>query len=366
MPLKTVCIFALILPLLYASVSLADDKAEPGARRFLPLPPQALTLCGEPVPLHDPFIAEQLDIEFNLLVHDQAQMVMCLKRAGRYFPYISQQLKAAGLPDDLKFLAVAESYLRPYVRSPAKALGIWQFMPATGARFKLAINDAIDERMNPERSTQAAIAYFKYLHKMFGNWGLAMAAYNCGEGKIQAELKEQGAKSYYDLYLPRETMRYVFRVMALKIILSSPETYGYYLPPEHIYKPHNGDRVAINLEKALPLRELALYCKIGVRQLRELNPEFNSNTLPKGVYQILVPRGQGKNVLAQLKPGDAPASAKPESGGNAGKTVWRVKTGETLSALSRQFGVSVQAIKRANNLVSDIIRPGQNLIIPSE
>ncbi len=355
-----------------ATPSRAPEAVKPANMRYLPRPPKTLVLCGERVPLEDPFIYEQLDREFNTMVHDQAQMVMCLKRAGRYFPYISRALKEAGLPDDLKYLAVTESYLLPYVQSRAGATGLWQFMQATGRGYNLKMNDVVDERLNPEIATRAAIDYFKYLYRMFKNWALVMAAYNCGEGRIASELKEQGASSYYELYLPRETMRYVFRIMAAKIILSDPEAYGYYLPAEQIYTPMQGDEIIFNLERATTLRELAEYSKSSVRLLRELNPELVTNTLPKGSYQLLVPKGQGANVLRQLKQEQAESAPQPHQPPQISQapqapqvaTTWVVKQGDTLTSLAKRFGVSVQALKEANQLKDNTLKVGQKIVIP--
>lgn len=380
---KIICLLIIALWLVLAPQAQAQEPREPmrdsvpahqpptagvqsgsaAHMRFLPQAPRTLTLCGEKVPLDDPFIYEQLDREFNSLVHDQGQIVMCLKRAGRYFPYISRELKAAGLPDDLKYLAVTESFLLHYVRSGAGALGLWQFMPATGKRFNLEINSTLDERLNPEKTTHAAIAYFNHLHRMFKNWALVMAAYNCGEGKVSSELKEQGAKSYYELYLARETMRYVYRIMALKIIMSNPEAYGYYLPAEQIYQPIQGDRITITLDGPTPLRDIAAYSKTSVRYLRELNPELLTNTLPKGSYQLVIVKGQGANVLRQIKQAQANSASRPRQASQAARE-WVVKPGDTLTNVAKRFGVSVQTIKDANNLASNNIRIGQKLIIP--
>ncbi|MDR1396556.1 MAG: transglycosylase SLT domain-containing protein [Desulfarculales bacterium] len=349
------------------------DASLPSPRFFLPHPPESLSLCDEKVPLSDPFIAEQLDREFTMLVHDQAQIVMCLKRAGRYFPYISSQLQAAGLPDDLKYLAVTESFLLHYVRSKAGALGLWQFMPATGRQFKLAVNDFIDERLNPEKSTQAAIAYFKYLYGLFKNWPLVMAAYNAGQGTVLAQMKEQGADNYYDLYLPRETMRYVYRVMAIKIILSDPEAYGYHLPQERIYRPYEGEEVKFTLSRELALRDLAAYSQSSVRFIRELNPQLLVNRLPKGAYQLLVPQGQAANVRRRLEkeqisssPAAAAAAGNPAPAGEqSGRAGHQVRAGDTLSSISRRYKVSLEALRQANHLKNDNIQIGQKLIIPS-
>ena len=257
--------------------------------RYLPALPKDLNLCGEPVPLSDPLVAEALDREFTIAVHDQAQVVMWLKRAQRYFPYITQQLKAAGLPEDLKYVAVAESSLLTRVVSPAGATGPWQFMDATGRGFGLRRDAHFDDRRNPERATTAAMAYLNGLHREFGSWTLAMAGYNCGEARVRREMAEQGVGNYYDLWLPYETMRYVFRILAAKIILENPGAYGYCLPGEALYQPHPTDTARLHLSRPLHLRTLAGACQTTVKALKEYNPELVTYYLPAGVHEVKVP-----------------------------------------------------------------------------
>jgi membrane-bound lytic murein transglycosylase D len=268
---------------------------------FLPELPKRVTLCGEKVPLDQVFVAEQLDREFNIAVHDRAQVVMWMKRARRFFPYISGMLKKQGLPDDLKYLAVAESALLQRVSSHAGAVGLWQFMRRTGQRYGLRRNRWFDDRRNPQKATKAAVAYLKELHEEFGAWSLAMAAYNCGERRVRTAIKEQGTREYYYLYLPRETMRYVYRIMAAKIILSDPMRYGYDLPDSRLYKPWPDNFLKLRLKNSIHLRELAKLAGTSVRMLKELNPELRTFHLPRGVHRIRVPEAVDKVLLAKFQ-----------------------------------------------------------------
>ncbi|MCA1906610.1 MAG: transglycosylase SLT domain-containing protein [Desulfarculus sp.] len=371
-----------------ASAGPGGDYCPP---RYLPAFPRDLNLCGEPVPLNDPLVAEALDREFTIAVHDQAQVVMWLKRAQRYFPYIAQRLKEAGLPDDLKYVAVAESSLLTRVVSPAGASGPWQFMDATGRRYGLRKDAYFDDRRNPERATAAALAYLKSLHQEFGSWTLAMAGYNCGEARVRRELAEQGVTSYYDLWLPYETMRYVFRILAAKIILENPGAYGYCLPGEALYQPHPTDTAHLELGRPLHLRTLAAACQTTLKALKEYNPELVTYYLPAGSHQVRVPLGQAKGLSQRLASviGDqasAPAAPAPvpevkgESLDKAGRpqvkvpaarpatasqgSNYQVRPGDSLGAIAKRHGVSPAQLRQANGLTGDRIKPGQKLVIP--
>lgn len=338
-------------------------KSKP-APHFLPSTPAKLELAGEKVPLDQPFVAEQLDREFIIAVHDRAQVVMWMKRARRYFPYIRQELAKAGLPEDLKYLAVAESALLHRISSSAGAVGLWQFIPATGKRYGLRVNRWFDDRRNPEKATAAALAYLEDLKEDFGSWALAMAAYNCGERRVRREIAEQGIKDYYHLYLPRETMRYVYRIMAAKIILSDPAKYGYLLPQEELYLPLKADRVTLKLKRAMHLRTLAKASNSTVRRLREINPELRSYWLPRGKVTIKVPKGQGgeiKERLALLNKGK-PQGVKTRP--PQAKRVVVVREGDTLSAIAKRNKVRIKDLRSANRLSGSMIKPGQRLVIP--
>ena len=329
------------------------------------LPPKHLELCGERVPLQLPFVAEQLDREFTIAVYDRAQVVMWLKRARRYFPYISKQLKAAGLPDDLKYLAVAESALLHKIRSPAGAVGTWQFIPGTARRYGLRVNHWFDDRRNMQKATRAAIAYLKDLRQEFGSWSLAMAAYNCGERRLRREMEEQGVRDYYNLYLPDETMRYVFRIMAAKIILEHPERYGYHLPPDQLYRPRPADSLTLTLAAKRHLRDLARAAHTTVRRLRELNPELRTYYLPRGTHTLRVPQGQAAGLaqrLASIRPAVRPRVRRTIP--VVGKRIWVVRPGESLSSIARKNGVKLADLRRVNGIRGDRLHPGQRLVIP--
>ncbi len=357
------------ISLLAGTVWAAEPTAKPMPKpnpdpHFLPATPDKLDLAGEKVPLDQPFVAEQLDREFIISVHDRAQVVMWMKRARRYFPYITEELKKAGLPDDLKFLAVAESALLHRVSSYAGAVGLWQFIPATGKRYGLRVNRWFDDRRNPEKATAAALAYLKDLKDEFGAWALAMAAYNCGERRVRREIAEQGIKDYYHLYLPRETMRYVYRIMAAKIILSDPAKYGYVLPKEELYAPLEADSITLKLKRTLHLRTLAQASNTTVRQLREMNPELRSYWLPRGEVSIKVPKDEGDKVkgrLALLTKGK-PQGVKTQP--PHAKRVVVVKDGDTLSAIAKRNKVKIKDLRHANRMTGSMIKPGQKLVIP--
>ena len=178
--------------------------------------PEKLALCGEAVPLNEPEVREELDREFTVVVWSRAQTTMWLKRAHRYLPEIERKLRAQRLPLDLQYVVLVESDLRPKAKSPAGALGPWQFIGPTAQRFKLKASEAIDERLEFGAATDAALRYLKELRQLFHNWPLALAAYNCGEGRVQKEIAAQGVNNFYHLSLPEETERYVYRILAAK------------------------------------------------------------------------------------------------------------------------------------------------------
>jgi hypothetical protein len=296
------------LPGEIASLRLRLERLEAG-RSALPRAlhafglPASLQFAGESVPLNRWDVAERLEREFLLSLGSPAQVVLWLKRSARYFPYIERELARAGLPEDLKYVAVIESALLPGAYSHASALGIWQFISATARRYGLAVTSGWDERRNPERSTAAALAYLRELRQRFGDWPLALAGYNTGEGRIDQAMRYQGVSSYYQLALSEETERYVFRVLAAKLILSEPEQYGFEVPHEQRYRPHDGDVVTVELRDRVAVTELARRAGSFYRELKALNPEIVDDWLGKGRYTIRVPKGRGSAFRATLEGG---------------------------------------------------------------
>lgn len=199
--------------------------------------PEKMDFAGEAVPLDEPDIRERMDKELLVNTYWQSNGLLIIKRAHKYFPIIEPLLAKYGLPDDFKYLAVAESGLENN-SSPAGASGIWHFMKGTGREYDLEINDYVDERYNLEKATEVAAEYLKKSKQRFGSWTLAAAAYNAGNAGIQNQIDRQKApNNYYDLLLNDETSRYVFRILAFKEILSNPQKYGFNFREQDLYKP---------------------------------------------------------------------------------------------------------------------------------
>ncbi len=200
----------------------------------LPLPDK-MDFAGEAVPLDNPDIRERMDRELLVNTYWQSNGLLLLKRANKYFPIIEPLLKEYGIPDDFKYLAVAESALQNNV-SPAGAAGFWHFMKATGREYGLEVNSYVDERYNLELSTKVAAEYLKKSKERFGSWTLAAAAYNAGNAGIARQQTRQQATDYYDLLLNDETSRYLFRILAIKEIMSNPAKYGFNYRDKDLYK----------------------------------------------------------------------------------------------------------------------------------
>ena len=197
--------------------------------------PENLNFSGELVPIENPDIRERMDRELLVNTYWQSNGLLLFKRAHKYFPIIEPILKEQGVPDDFKYLAVIESGLTQAV-SPAKATGFWQILSSTAKEYGLEVNDNVDERYHIEKSTEVACQYLKKAKERFGSWTLAAASYNAGQYGIDKQLERQNVNGYYDLLLGEETGRYVFRIIALKEILSNPKKYGFNFSDEDLYE----------------------------------------------------------------------------------------------------------------------------------
>lgn len=198
--------------------------------------PDTLFFAGERVPLENFDTRESFDREINTNSYRHSSTILLIKRAHRYFPVIEPILKEYGIPDDFKYIAVAESDLSNAV-SPVRATGFWQFMRATGKEYGLEINNEIDERYHLEKSTIAACNYFLKSYEKYGNWTMVAASYNRGSAGIDKQISIQKETNYYDLLLPEETSRYIFRILSFKTIFSDPEAYGFNIAEDHLYPP---------------------------------------------------------------------------------------------------------------------------------
>jgi membrane-bound lytic murein transglycosylase D len=321
-------------------------------------PPKSLSLCGEPMSLDDRNVWEMLDRELTIAVWDRAQVFMWLKRAGRYFPYIEEKLAEAGMPEDLKYLAVAESSLLTHIRSSKGALGPWQFMWHTARQNGLRRDHKIDERLNFERSTEAALNYLKRLKDTFGTWTLALAAYNYGRAHLKKEIKEQKVRDFYRLNLLIETERFIFRIAVIKIIMENPERYGYSLPHERVYRPIECDKVSVRIRIPLHIGDVAYALGTDFKVLKELNPHILGYYLPTGRYTIKVPSGLGSRIATVLKELTPTPSYRMKE---ASDDYYVVQPGDTLSHIAMRTGIPVDTLKSLNGIHGSLIRVGQKI-----
>lgn len=257
----------------------------------MPLP-KNLTFAGETVPMDDLFVREKLDREILVNTYWHSNTFLFQKRANRWFPIIEKILKKNGMPDDFKYLALIESGL-DNVRSPAGAAGFWQFMKGTGTGYDLEINEYVDERYNLEKATEAACKYLKIAYKQFGSWSLAAASYNMGKGGLNNQLTKQDVDSYYELYLNKETSRYVYRILAAKLILSNSENFGFNIRKSEMYHPYRTYTVTVD-SSITNLMRFAKDNGTNYATLRALNPWVRDYELPNEnnkIYEFKFPKG---------------------------------------------------------------------------
>ena len=260
--------------------------------------PKEVFLCEERFPLEDRNVWENLDREFLLALSNEAQVLLWMKRARRYFPFIEKRLKEIGLPDDLKYVTITESSLRPGAVSTSGAGGIWQFIPSTGEKYGMKRNRSIDERFDFFKATEGALSYLRSLYEEFKSWTLSMAAYNAGENRVRKEIDLQKTRNYFYLDLPMETERYVYKIAVAKIILSDPGRYGYTLEEKEFYNPLQVERVQIELTQPLPLMEVAQAIGFFYKEIKEMNPHLFEETIPPGIHFLNLPPGTSEKFWA--------------------------------------------------------------------
>ena len=314
--------------------------------------------CGELVPLEDPSVRERLEKELLLSLWDRDQAILWLKRSKRYLPAIEAILIEQGLPRDLAYMAIAESALRPHAGSPKGAMGFWQFLPETGRRNGLIIDAHRDERRNLTASTQAAARYLRSLHDDFGSWTLAAAAFNMGEEGLQAEMLVQEMRDYYRLYLSLETQRYIFRVLAAKLILQSPARFGFNLQDDDYYAPIEAERVALTLWDQTSLTVVAQAAGSDFKMIKDLNPEIRGHYLEAGTHALLLPKGATPGFMERF------AKLQQAYLERQRTRIYVVQDGDSLSAIAARFRVPLQALLIWNRLdLQRPIHPGDRLVI---
>ncbi len=329
-------------------------------------PPETLFLCGERIPLEIPDVRERFEREFYIEFNEN-QLILDLKRCGKYMPYIESKIREKGLPEDLKFLAIAESRLIENAYSSKGAAGIWQLMPETAKKYGLRVDDYIDERLHIQKSTEVALTYLQDLYKKFNSWTLALAAYNAGDARIIDALQFQWVDNYFDLHLNRETSRFVFRIAAIKELISNAHKYGFILDTTELFKAPDVKYVTVKG----PILNLALWAKLqgtNYKTLKYLNPWILKSFLPVGEYQIALPSNiqpQELNLAEYKYKGSRVVFQNGEIIIIPEKTKNHiVKRGETIESIAKKYNVNVEDIVELNKLEGKRLRPGQVIKIP--
>lgn len=357
-----------------AAIGLGNEKISRGTEpsAYFPLissfkikPP--LDFCGEKVPLEDPDVYERVEKQLLFFMLRQSQVILWIKRCGRYMPYIEKRLKENNMPDDLKYMAVVESALLPHIGSAKSAVGFWQFIKPTGLRYGLQIDSEIDERRNIFKSTEAAIKYLKSLYEQFGSWSLAAAAYNMGESGLASDIGFQKTDDFYHLYLPLETQDYVPGIVAAKMILTNPQAYGFRFEKGDAYSPVEFDLVKVECAGATSLQLVAEAAGTYYKKIKDLNPEFRQRSLSAGTYSLAIPKGAAADfyqkyntLIAQEQAQKQSETAKPKEQ----KRIYVVKRGESITGIAEKLRVPVADLLRWNGLnYNKPIHVGQRLVI---
>lgn len=253
--------------------------------------PKSISFCDTEIDLTRYDRRERMDRELMAFTYMHSTSLQIIKRANRYFPIIESILKEQGVPDDFKYLMVIESNVNPLARSGAGAAGLWQFMSGTAREFGLEVNHHVDERYHVEKSTVAACKYLKQAYRKFGNWETVAASYNAGQGRISQQQEKQYTDNALDLYLVEETSRYVYRILAAKLLLTEPARFGFHLRASDLYPPIPYRTIKVTED----IDDLARFAKgqgINYSLLKSMNPWLRGSSLPNHggkEYQIRIP-----------------------------------------------------------------------------
>ncbi len=345
--------FIVILCLIISGLSAHAMPLERAARA-----PDSMTLCGERVPFELDDVRERYELEMLLNLGNRPQVLLWLKRSTRYLPFISQELQNAGMPDDLKYLAIVESALRPHATSGRGAAGYWQMMPETARNNGLVVDRFIDQRRDLYASTVAALNYLQSLHDQFSSWTLALAAYNMGRNGLDAEMLEQNTRDYYKLALPTETQRFIFRILAVKRIVSEPEKYGFELDLQDTYAPIEFENIIVDLTQEVPIRLVAEAAGTYYKAIKDLNPQLRGHYLQPGQHPIRLPPGAVNGFSSRF------AALVSEHERHRQQRIYVVQSGDSLSVIADRFNVPLAAILIWNRIdMRKPIHPGDRLVI---
>ncbi len=339
--------------------------------------PKDINFCGEPIPIKDFTVYEALERELLVNTYYQSQTVLLHKRANRWFPVIEPILKKNGIPDDMKYLAIAESGLTNAV-SPQKASGFWQIMAITANHYELEISEDVDERFNVEKATEAACKVLQDAYNRYGNWTMAAASYNLGMGGIDKQINKQKTDDYYNLFLNEETARYIYRIVAIKEIISRPKAYGYHLRKQDLYPPVPVRRVKVDTT-INDLASFAISQNSSYKILKTLNAWLLTNklTVANGKsYTILFPAAGVTLYGFDEVPGVNETNNSVDTSKFVTRTdivndsasrsiVHKVKSGETWKSIAGQYGVPVEYLLEFNKKnENDELKPEEEIVIP--
>ena len=306
-----------------------------------------------PIPEH-----RTINSAVRLLSVDMKESIQTsLIRSARYKKLIDKALAEQKLPKGLAYLPVIESAYLPQLTSRVGAYGIWQFMPDTAREYGLRVDWWVDERADPERSTRAAAKYLKDLHRMFDDWSLALAAYNCGPGRVRRTLNEAGVSSFWELLdagmLPKETRGYVPTFYATLLIASDPDTYGFTLG-----KPHEADSKAVEVRGPVSLAYIAEAIGVDQDELKELNPALRRGVVPPGRAAVRVPAKSAETLVAR-------ADTLRQEDAYVKYCAFKLRSGDTIQKLARKIGAKPETIRAMNNLdANDRLGSGDSIYLP--
>ena len=290
--LKFLVISSLFIVFLFAAFSENQQNAWqiPSGYATSPYIPEKVLFCGEEVPIQYFDIFESLEREMIVNTYFHSQTLLYLKKASRYLPVVEPILKENNIPDDFKYLLVAESGFT-YIVSPAGAAGFWQLLESTARDYGLEVNDEVDERYHLEKATEAACKYLLHSYEIYNDWALVAATYNAGRRGVERQIERQGETNYYDLLLNEETARYVYRVIAIKLVLENPSQYGFNITESERYHPIPYHEIAIN-GSIEDMGEFAREHGTNYKLLKLMNPWLRDNKLSNSqhkTYAILIP-----------------------------------------------------------------------------
>ncbi len=267
----------------------------------MPQTPDIVSLCDKPIPLFHDDIREDFEREFYQFLENKGLLTILVKRYGKFFAVVSDEIEKMKMPHDLIYLAIVESYLNPRAKSSANAGGMWQFVKDTGKKHGLFINDDIDERYSVTRSTRSALTYLRKLDDEFGDWFVAMAAYNCGENRVREAIANQNTRTFFELFLPEETDRYLYRIAAIKEILENPQKYGLPLETSDLYRPYTVAEITVDFDRETHTLLLAQAMELPYKAFREYNLHIRKYKLPRGTYHLYVPVEKKEVFLKSIR-----------------------------------------------------------------